>query len=216
MPAFTRHRRFLIAFGIGLLLGAASLLLPLSRLDRMLVAADGFFVVYLWLMLRFTRRTEPDDLRAHAELSDEGLPLILALALGTVTLSLVSIFAILNAAAAPPLEIALALASVPLGWAMLHMLSAFHYASLYYAPADPIPSATQRDSGGLDFPGTSEPGAWDFVYFAFVLGMTAQTADVALTDSRLRRAVLAHSIASFFYNTVLIALVVNAALTLGG
>lgn len=211
MTPFTRHRRFLIAFGTGLATAAASLLLDLPMMLRALAAADVFFIVYLGLMAHFAATAERDDLRSHAERSDEGLPVILAIALGAVILSLTAIFTLLNAAHAGALEIALALGSVPLGWTMLHTLSAFHYAYLFYAPGE-----SGEDAGGLGFPGATEPDVFDFLYFAFVLGMTAQTSDVSLERGTFRRAVLVHSLASFVYNTVLIALVVNAALTLTG
>ena len=40
--------------------------------------------------------------------------------------------------------------------------------------------------------------------------MTAQTSDTDVTDSRMRRATLGHSVVSFFYNTAIIAMAVNA------
>jgi uncharacterized membrane protein len=43
--------------------------------------------------------------------------------------------------------------------------------------------------------------------------MTAQVSDVVTTATPMRRMVLAHSVASFFYNTVILALAVNAAVT---
>ena len=105
----------------------------------------------------------------------------------------------------------LAVASIPLGWLMLHTLAAFHYANLFYAPA---PGG--GEAGGLDFPGTPEPELWDFLYFAFVIGMTAQVSDVAVRTTALRRTALAHGVASFLYNTVILALAVNAAITWAG
>ena len=62
----------------------------------------------------------------------------------------------------------------------------------------------------LKFPGTGEPGSWDFLYFSFVVGMTAQVSDVQVLTTQMRRATLKHSIVSFFFNTVLIAMAVNA------
>lgn len=69
--------------------------------------------------------------------------------------------------------------------------------------------------GGLDFPGTPEPRGSDFVYFAFVIGMTAQTSDVQITTQRMRSINIVHAIVSFFFNTVLVAAAVNAAVALG-
>lgn len=46
--------------------------------------------------------------------------------------------------------------------------------------------------------------------------MTAQVSDVVVTSPRLRRSVLAHGLAAFAYNTVILALAVNAAVTMAG
>ena len=109
--------------------------------------------------------------------------------------------------------VALAILSVPLGWAMIHTVMAFHYASLWHAPAPGGGLAR-----GLEFPGQGKgelAGIWDFIYYSFTLGMTAQTSDVAVTSTALRRVTIVHSGLSFFYNAVLVALTVNAAVSLG-
>jgi uncharacterized membrane protein len=83
---------------------------------------------------------------------------------------------------------------------------ALHYAHEYYRGATP---------GGLAFPGADakneEPDYWDFVYFSFVVGMTAQVSDVGITDKTIRRTATAHGIISFIFNTALLALMVNIA-----
>ena len=150
-------------------------------------------------------------MRRRASVADEGIPLIVLLALAAVVLSLAAIFALLAGEGRPdPWDLPLAIASVPLGWLTLHTIAAFHYAHLYYATE----GEDVRDAGGLDFPGTREPGAWDFFYFSFVIGMTAQVSDVTVHAAGMRRLVLGHSIVAFFYNTVLLALAVNVAVTL--
>jgi uncharacterized membrane protein len=64
--------------------------------------------------------------------------------------------------------------------------------------------------GGLDFPGEKgEPDYWDFLYFSFVIGMTFQTSDTAISSRALRRQTLGHSILAFFFNTVILALSIN-------
>jgi uncharacterized membrane protein len=49
------------------------------------------------------------------------------------------------------------------------------------------------------------------VYFSFVIGMTAQVSDVGITDKTIRRTATVHGIISFFFNTALLALMVNIA-----
>jgi uncharacterized membrane protein len=107
----------------------------------------------------------------------------------------------------------MALVSVPLGWLMIHSLMAFHYASLWYAP-----SSDGQPLRGLGFPGMNEgqdAELWDFLYYSFTIGLASQTADVTALNTRMRRITLLHSVFSFYYNTVVLALAVNAAASLG-
>jgi uncharacterized membrane protein len=208
------HGRFYLAAlaGIAVWLIARPLPAPLPAL----IGGDAFFLVYLALMTHFALRITPDGLRRRASAEDEGIPLIGALALAAIGFSLAAIFALLNRNGEPDAaELALAIASVPLGWLMLHTIAAFHYAHLFYAASDTSEArsskAKRRDAGGLGFPGSGEPAAWDFLYFSFVIGMTAQVSDVTVENTELRRLVLLHGIVSFFYNTVLLALAVNTA-----
>lgn len=43
----------------------------------------------------------------------------------------------------------------------------------------------------MAFPGEDEPGVWDFFYYSFVVGATAQVSDVSVTTTRMRRLTLA-------------------------
>ncbi|MCB6178437.1 DUF1345 domain-containing protein [Rhodobacter sp. Har01] len=200
-----RHGRFLAAFAAGAVAGAGLWAAGLPAATGALVAANAFFAIYLALMAHLALATGPAELRRHAEADDEGLALITLLALFAIATSLVAILIVLNqAGGAGPVASALALAAVPLGWAMVHTLAAFRYAHLFYGTR----------SHGMAFPGTETPGPSDFLYTAFTIGMTAQVSDVAVTTAPMRRAVLAHSVLSFFYNTVILALAVNAALRL--
>lgn len=199
-----RHWRFLSAFALGLAAAAGALALPLPEKAWMLVGADVFFLTYILFMSRLLRMT-PDQMRARAATEDEGLVIILALAALALGISLYGILSALRGPDGDTVHLGLALAALPLGWAMLQTLAAFHYAHLFYRP---LPGSSHR--GGLEFPGTREPGPWDFLYFAVVIGMTAQVSDVVVTDATLRRAVLAHGVAAFFNNTVILALAVTA------
>ena len=49
----------------------------------------------------------------------------------------------------------------------------------------------------------------DFLYYACVIGMTSQVADVAVTSRHMRRLTLVHGVASFAFNLVVLALGVN-------
>lgn len=204
-----RHRRFLLAFGFGAALFAAAQFAPMTAALRALLGVNAFFVVYLGLMLRFAQTASLDDLRRHAEQADEGLGFILTLAVLAVAVSLTAIVLVLTGPAVGLWAQLLALSAAPLGWGMVHVLAGFHYAHLYYRPEG------QAARGGLIFPGKEAPGVWDFLYFSFGIGMTAQVSDVVTSTTALRKVVLVHAVASFFYNTVILALAVNAAVSAG-
>lgn len=207
----TRHGRFFIALLVGAAAAGGSLLADLSLSLHLLIGANTFFISYLAMMMLHATQTSAEDLRRHGEVADEGLLLIFALTAGAVLTSLAAIIVVLIAQenSGWP-EKAAALMAVPLGWAMVQTLAGFHYAHRYYRHDE------DGITEGLAFPGKDLPGPWDFLYFAFGVGMTAQVADVQATTTATRRAVLVHSVTSFFYNTVLLALAVNAAVSMAG
>jgi len=178
---------------------------------RMIVSGDGLFAAYLVSSAWTALGASPQWLRRRASYEDEGNFLIVLLTLCAISLCLASIFALLGQAGMPgELPLGLALMSVLLGWLTLHTVAAFRYAHLYYTPAASGAGAPQ-DTGGLLFPGTSEPGPWDFLYYSLVVGMTAQVSDVQTLSPEMRRTTLAHGVTSFFFNTVILALAVNVA-----
>ena len=201
-----RHLRFLAAFASGTGVGLAVWSLGVPGVFSLLAGVNAFFLLYLGLMLALAGTLKPDDLRRHAEVEDEGLPLILLLVLVATLASVTAIFLVMNAEGSSLVARLAALVSLPLGWATIHVLAGFHYAHLHYR--SPV--------AAFQFPGAEDPDAWDFLYASFTIGMTAQVSDVEVATRLLRRAVLVHGVASFFYNTCILALAVNAALTAGG
>ncbi|MES2665948.1 MAG: DUF1345 domain-containing protein [Pseudomonadota bacterium] len=206
-----RHGPFALAFCLGALGGGLAYWRGLEPGFSMLVAVDLFFAATLALMLRRTGQT-PETLRRLAAREDAGTGLIVAITLLAVSTSLTATISLLNRADPAGLaETVLALASVPLGWGVMHTLAAFHYAHLFYGRG--------RAAGGLFFPGnteatTDDPDVWDFMYFSFGIGMTAQVSDVTVKSAPMRRVVLAQAVAAFLTNTVILALAVNAAVAL--
>ncbi|MBL9056094.1 MAG: DUF1345 domain-containing protein, partial [Rhodobacteraceae bacterium] len=118
MRSWQRHRRFLLALGFGAAIFAAMQAMAVTQALRALLAFDGFALTYLLLMAQHARTATPDDLRRHAETEDEGITLILLLALGSLLVSLAAIWLVLGEAAplSRPFDMLLALAAVPLGW----------------------------------------------------------------------------------------------------
>ena len=61
----------------------------------------------------------------------------------------------------------------------------------------------------LHFPGGREPDYSDFAYYSFVVGMTSQVSDVAVTSQPMRRLTMLHGILAFLFNVVVLALAIN-------
>jgi uncharacterized membrane protein len=99
--------------------------------------------------------------------------------------------------------------SVVLSWALIHTVFTFRYAHLYYTCRREEQGIEKEDEGGLQFPGEDSPDYLDFAYFSFVIGMTFQVSDVAVTSRQIRHLVLFHGLISFVYNTVILALSVS-------
>ena len=94
--------------------------------------------------------------------------------------------------------------TILLSWSFIQVMFAFHYAHEFYAEH-------RQPAGGLGFPGQEAPDYWDFLYFAFVIGMTFQVSDVTVRSKVMRKTVLAHGLLSFIFNVTLLALAINLA-----
>lgn len=208
-----RHRRFLAALGLGLLTVLA--LAGQPPVLRALAGVDAFCAAFLAATARHALVLSPSQLRDSLAETDEGVPVIFALALLVVMLGIGAVIAMMGSARpSRPVEIALAVAAIPLSWAMLQTLLALHYVRLFHGEAAAA-GAQSAAAGGIRFAGTPEPDLWDFLYFSFTVGMTAQVSDVTVASPAIRRMVLGHAVLAFFYDTVILALAVNAAASLG-
>jgi len=188
------------------------LLVPLApastRVLAAWVAGSSLYLALAWTMMA---RGGAEDLRQRARVQDDGAAAVLVL---TVLASIATVGAILAeltglkdlAPGARPGHLALAGATILCSWALIHTAFALHYAHTYYRAPAGVPG-----SAPLQFPGAGDPGYVDFLYFAFVIGSTAQTADVGITSARMRRLAMMHGVIAFFFNTTLLALAVNAA-----
>ncbi len=99
--------------------------------------------------------------------------------------------------------------SVILSWTLIHTIFTFRYAHLYYSCRREEKDMEKEDEGGLQFPNEDSPDYLDFAYFSFVIGMTFQVSDVAITSRQIRHLALFHGLISFVYNTVIVALSVS-------
>jgi uncharacterized membrane protein len=149
-----------------------------------------------------------DQMRDAARRNDANRPMLLAITIAVSLAVLVAVAAELTqTGATKPLAVVLVVATLALAWLFSNTVYALHYAHMFYVARD------GKDCGGLGFPGTDEPDYWDFVYYAFCLGMTFQTSDVAVEDGRFRRVSTAHCLAAFVFNLGVVAFTINV---LGG
>lgn len=194
----------------GLVYFLLPLVSPMHAIGRLLVGYNAGVLFYLvgagWIMATATFPT----MRRRALTQDEGK---VTMVIGVVICSLASLLAIAaqlsQAKDLHGLErighIALAGVTVLTSWAFAQVMFALHYAHEFYH------TRHGDHGGGLDFPGTKQPDYWDFLYCSCVIGTSAQTADVAITDSRMRRFTLVHCVLAYVFNTTLLALTINLA-----
>ena len=109
------------------------------------------------------------------------------------------------------IHLLLTLLTVIFSWTLVHTVFGFRYAHAFYGDSDD--PGVQKHAGGLIFPGDRPPDYFDFAYFSFVVGMTCQVSDVQITSRPMRRLTLAQSILSFGFNTIVLALVINIAVS---
>ena len=208
------------ALYIGLAVGAVVFLATLFLLPAFAVpfGAISMFVVYLGLMFITLPLLSSEFLKSRAEATDSPTPLIFIVVLGVVGTSCVTLFMALNGKDGPLLyEVILSVASVLLGWFVIHTLAAMHYAYEYYESPSANPQGNGKALiGGLDFPEGDNPDGVAFFYFAYVVGVAFAVSDIRVTSNKMRKIVLLHSTFSYFFNTLIVAATVNVAVAVGG
>lgn len=210
--AFVARPKLMSAAAVGVAVGAAcAWRVPALQPSSCVIAGwDAFCALYLGLAFRALTRKDPDEIRARAAHEDQGQAVILMLVLSACVASVATVALELSLAQTERgldkgLHIAAGVVTLSASWLLMQVVYALHYAHAYYA-ADP---ETGEDVGGLAFPGGEAPDYWDFVHFSVVIGVAAQTADVAFTDRRLRRLGTVHSLIAFAFNTLIVALTIN-------
>ena len=208
------HRRLWASVVAGMLAYAAMpLVADLERQARLLVSWNVCTLLYLGLVGLMMVRADALQVRQRGLSEDEGEGLVLALVVAAALAVLLAIGSQLAMVRqlhglSKSLHIGLAALTMLSAWFFTQTLFALHYAQRYYL-------GRARGQGEvLQFPGTPDPGYSDFMYFSCVIGTSAQTADVAFASSALRRVGVLHCILSFFFNTTLLALMINIAASL--
>ena len=199
---------------LGLAVGLASY--PLVRLAvsphlRAVCAWDLGATAFLLAVAWMFYTTPPAQMPRNAEAQQEGEWTVFWVMMAAVGFSFFAIVGALgDTSHLPPSvakeHVAFVAATLVLSWLVTQAVFAARYAHEFY---ELRPDGTLR--GGLMFPDENEPDYWDFLYFSIVLGMTFQVSDVQISDRQLRRLAAVQGFLGFLFNTVIIALTVNAA-----
>jgi uncharacterized membrane protein len=206
MLAHLKHRPGLLvalATLVGAGLTAGQYVAPLSAA---LMGWCAGVVAYIAVDLMIVARSNTKTMKARAAAVDEGRIAVLIITVGAAIASIAAITVNLaHAKGSPDNAVAAVLAAVTvlLSWMFVHTVFAFTYAHDFY-----------KEGKGITFPDTPQPDYWDFAYFSFVIGATAQVSDVTVTSRSIRRMVLAHGVISFLFNTAVLAFGVNLAASL--
>jgi uncharacterized membrane protein len=168
-----------------------------------------FMLAFAWLTILTTPRRK---LRARAKEQDLSRLLIFIFVVVAACAALFAVGFLIRVNKGQmsghfTVHLILGLATVILSWSIMHTVFGLRYAHVFYGDSEE--PGEDRHAGGLDFPGERPPDYFDFAYFSFVIGMTCQVSDVQVTSRRMRRLTLLHSVLSFGFNTLILALLIN-------
>jgi len=189
---------------------AATHLFSISNSTRLIICWDVFALVMItmsWLLFFNTTAAQQQEL---VKKQDDDIRVIFAIVLTAVCTSLAgTVLLMLNTNESVfdrDLRTIFTITAVTASWSLLHTIFTIRYAHLYHTYHN---AKTGAEGGGIDFPETELPDYLDFAYFSFVIGMTFQVSDVIISSKTVRRFALLHSLISFVFNTIIVALTVN-------
>ena len=202
------HHRFLIALALAAVMFVC-LEGRVSMMTHVFATWDFFsFCIIAMAWIRIAS-ANPRNARQSARLQDSSYTAIFVFVIISACASLFALGILLGSSAKDMSKglltehVLLSLATVICSWTLVHTMFTIRYAHLFY-----YKGCTAHGSG-LDFPDEKEPDYIDFAYFSFVIGMTFQVSDIQITSRKIRRLALVHSIVSFAFNMVILALTVN-------
>ncbi|HEV7621820.1 MAG TPA: DUF1345 domain-containing protein [Flavisolibacter sp.] len=181
---------------------------------RIVISWDIFGLLMIISIWRIFLSYNCDQVKDQAQIEDESRTIIFAIVLAAVIISLMGIIILLNNKTKglidPHIHAPVSIIGVGISWFLLHSIFTLRYAHIFYG------NTTDENNicGGIVFPEENEPDYLDFAYFGFVIGMTFQVSDTNITLRRIRRLVLLHSLISFVYNTIIVAISISIIINL--
>ena len=175
---------------------------------------DVAIYTYLVLTLRNLWRTDHANILQRAMQQDASKWIILMLVLLTLIMCFIAILVEINHLPTDSTiritRLALTILTVISAWFFMHTIFAIHYAHDFYLALE------KHKDGGLEFPKSPQPTYPDFLYFSYVIGTSAQTADVSLTSQSMRKLNTLHLLMAYGFNTTILAITINVTATFIG
>ncbi|MGI6878505.1 DUF1345 domain-containing protein [Microbacterium sp. gxy059] len=155
------------------------------------------------------------ETRRHAQREDPRRAVRDALHIVAALASVAGMGAMLLAASFDPLTRAInagiGRAAVFGSWTLIQLTFMLRYAALFYEDEDEGESGSEPP---IDFHTRDDPAYIEFAYPAFTVGTSFATSDSDVRTSRIRAAVLGHTLLSFFFGSVVLASVISLVLQL--
>jgi uncharacterized membrane protein len=89
-----------------------------------------------------------------------------------------------------------------ISWVFVQAAFARYYAHEFYS------QKAGSDNSGFEFPNNPLPGYWDFIRFAFVIGIRIQVPRVQVKSKKIRRVVIVQCIVSVIFNLSILTLAI--------
>jgi uncharacterized membrane protein len=204
------YQKLLISLLLALVSYMSLYFLHIGNITRLIFSWDVFAVAMIGMIWLLFFTTSANEQQQIVKDQDDAITVIFSIVLFAVCVSFAGavllIFRNNGSAFDKELRTTVTLIAITASWILLHTIFTIRYAHLYH---DTRITKTRAGSGGIDFPNPEAPDYIDFAYFSFVIGMTFQVSDVTISSKTIRRYVLLHSLISFVFNTIIVALTVN-------
>lgn len=202
------HPYFFISFLITTVLyGIFQCLSPWTRSTCLLISWNIAVSGYLLFTLLNFWHSDHQHILQRAQQQDASKWLILLLLFLTLVMCFIAIIVEINLFAQTDFarmgHFLLAITTILCAWLFMHTIFAIHYAHDYYL------ALQQHQAGGLEFPKTPYPTYPDFLYFSYVIGTSAQTADVSISSRAMRILNTLHIVLAYMFNTTILAICIN-------
>jgi uncharacterized membrane protein len=217
-PRFLRYIALHPRLFISVLMGIASFfLIPFiyaksHLVSRVIFAWNIGAILYLCLAMHLIFTTNLHKMRRIVKQQYDGRIITLILTVCTTLITLLCIIKELSIAknlsgTLRYLHIFLVFITIVTSWFFTQTMFAFYYAHEYYINLE------QKENAGLIFPDSCQhqPNYGDFLYFACIIGTSAQTGDVSFSSSKMRRIGTLHCVVCFLFNTTILSLGINIA-----